>query len=117
MEKTDEYINKLAKDIVENSISISSKQILLTEHMEHSKKTLTPIIEEMNFVLENTSEIEVVNEENSLIDVSLDDEIDLVSIIKDIKREKEMREKDIDKHNCSKNAMLKMFCCCCCCKF
>ena len=42
MEKTDEYINKLAKDIVENSISISSKQILLTEHMEHSKKNINP---------------------------------------------------------------------------
>jgi hypothetical protein len=113
MDKADEYINKLAKDIVENAITISSEQILLTEHMKCSKKSLTPIIEEMNMVLESTNEIEVINEENSLIDVSLDDEIDLVSIIKDIKREKEMREKDINKHNCGKNAMLKMFCCCC----
>jgi len=113
MENRDEYINKLAKDIVENAITISSEQILLTEHMKRSKKSLTPIIEEMNMVLESTNEIEVINEENSLIDVSLDDEIDLVSIIKDIKREKEMREKDINKHNCGKNAMLKMFCCCC----
>ena len=109
MENKDEYINKLAKDIVENAITVSSKQILLDERMNSRKNPLPPIIEEINAVLENTNEIETVNEENVLIDVSLDDEIDLVSIIKNIKREKEMREKDIDKHSCCMISMLKMF--------
>lgn len=86
MENENENIHNLAKNMVDNVISKSLKKIELIDKMNRIKEPLSPISEESEM------DSDSANEQNVMVDVSLDNEIDLESIIESIKKEKSKRE-------------------------
>ena len=101
MENERETIINISKDIVEKVIAKSLINIELIENMNSRIRPLTPIAEEMD----NTNTFIPIEDESVLIDVALDDNIDLGSIVKDVKCEKAKREQ-------SKVYILKRYFCC-----
>lgn len=92
MENKKGIIHNISKDIVEKVIAKSLINIEFNENMNSRIRPLTPVAEEMD----NANTFIPVNEESVLIDVELDENIDLDSIIKDIHYEKAKREQSND---------------------
>lgn len=109
-----ENIRNIAKDIVENVINRSLKNIELVENMNCHDRPLTPIIEETDNDTDNTNVFIPNNVDSALIDVSLKDDIDLDAIIRKIQYEKAKREKKDS--SITIIHILKRLCCCCCIK-
>lgn len=109
-----ENIRNIAKDIVENVINRSLKNIELVENMNCHDRPLTPIIEETDNDTDNTNVFIPNNADSALIDVSLNDDIDLDAIIRKIHYEKAKREKKDS--SITILHILKRLCCCCCIK-
>ena len=109
-----ENIRNIAKDIVENVINRSLKNIELVENMNCHDKHLTPIVEETDSDTDNTNKFIPINEDSALIDITLDDDIDLDAIKRKILYEKAKREKKSS--SITILHILKRLCCCCCIK-
>jgi len=109
-----ENIRNIAKDIVEEVIIKSLKNIELVENMNSHDKPLTPIIEETDSDTDNTNNFIPINEDSTLIEISLDDDIDLDAIKRKILYEKAKREKKSS--SITILHILKRLCCCCCIK-
>lgn len=106
-----ENIRNIAKDIVENVINRSLKNIELVENMNCHDKPLTPIVEETDSDTDNTNKFIPINEDSALIDITLDDDIDLDAIKRKILYEKAKREKKSS--SITILHILKRLCCCC----
>ena len=109
-----ENIRNIAKDIVEEVIIKSLKNIELVENMNCHDKPLTPIVEETDSDTDNTNKFIPINEDSALIDITLDDDIDLDAIKRKILYEKAKREKKSS--SITILHILKRLCCCCCIK-
>ena len=108
MENENENIRNIAKDIVENVINRSLKNIELIENMNCYNKPLSSIDEETDSVSDSTNKFVRINEDSTLLDVSLDDDIDLDAIKQNILCEKAKREKKP-----SSITIIKRLCCFC----
>ena len=120
-----ENIRNIAKDLVEEVINKSLKNIELVENMNCHDKPLTPIVEETDSDTDNTNKFipinedsasinedsASINEDSALIDITLDDDIDLDAIKRKILYEKAKREKKSS--SITILHILKRLCCCC----